>query len=185
MSNLIIAGSRSQHYWFVCALEPPRTAHQRVWLRRWNLPVLPLPQPDRLRGDDPGGGHAGHLQARTLHLRRVGIRWSSLLATSRTPHVLPKVMNQKHRFPWRKVSSSYERYEERAKIYLQQVIAQVKHLQFYTEVFLLWESNTILAFPQNGSLGGPIIMTQIENEFGNYGYGDHPRDKVFHSWKND
>ena len=21
-------------------------------------------------------------------------------------------------------------------------------------------------------------MTQIENEFGNYGYGDHPRDKV-------
>ena len=26
-------------------------------------------------------------------------------------------------------------------------------------------------------------MTQIENEFGNYGYGDHPRDKVIHSWK--
>ena len=94
-------------------------------------------------------------------------------------------MNQKHRFPFifLHVSSSYERYEERAKIYLQQVIAQVKHLQFYTEVFLLWESNTILAFPQNGSLGGPIIMTQIENEFGNYGYGDHPRDKVIHSWK--
>ena len=31
---------------------------------------------------------------------------------------------------------------------------------------------------QSGSRGGPIIMTQIENEFGNYGYGDHPRDKV-------
>ena len=38
-------------------------------------------------------------------------------------------------------------------------------------------------FFQSGSSGGPIIMTQIENEFGNYGYGDHPRDKVTHSWK--
>ena len=26
--------------------------------------------------------------------------------------------------------------------------------------------------------GGPIIMTQIENEFGNYGYTDYVRDKV-------
>jgi len=59
--------------------------------------------------------------------------------------------------------SSYERYEERAQIILQQVVAQVRHLQFYTE---------------SGSRGGPIIMTQIENEFGNYGYGDHPRDKA-------
>ena len=25
-------------------------------------------------------------------------------------------------------------------------------------------------------------MTQIENEFGNYGYGDHPRDKVTCFW---
>merc|ERR1719300_376541 len=55
-------------------------------------PSSPLPQPDRLRRDDPGGGHAGHLQARTLHLRRVGIRWSSLLAASQTPHVLPKLL---------------------------------------------------------------------------------------------
>ena len=30
--------------------------------------------------------------------------------------------------------------------------------------------------PEEGRVG-PIIMTQIENEFGNYGYGDHPRDK--------
>ena len=30
--------------------------------------------------------------------------------------------------------------------------------------------------PEQGRVG-PIIMTQIENEFGNYGYGDHPRDK--------
>ena len=35
----------------------------------------------------------------------------------------------------------------------------------------------IVSFPQK-DVGGPIIMTQIENEFGNYGYGDHPRDKV-------
>jgi len=60
------------------------------------------------------------------------------------------------------VRSSYGPYQERAEIYLQQVIAQVKHLQFYTE---------------SGASGGPIIMTQIENEFGNFGYGDHPRDK--------
>ena len=26
--------------------------------------------------------------------------------------------------------------------------------------------------------GGPIIMTQIENEYGNYGYTDYVRDKV-------
>lgn len=57
--------------------------------------------------------------------------------------------------------SSYAPYEERAELYLQQVISQVVNLQFITA---------------NGESGGPIIMTQIENEFGNYGYGDHPRD---------
>jgi len=58
--------------------------------------------------------------------------------------------------------SSFQPYEERAEIILTQVINQVRHLQFWTE---------------DGERGGPIIMTQIENEFGNYGYGDHPRDK--------
>jgi len=53
--------------------------------------------------------------------------------------------------------SSYQPYQERAEIYMKELIAKVQHLQFDN--------------------GGPIIMTQIENEFGNYGYGDHPRDK--------
>jgi len=53
--------------------------------------------------------------------------------------------------------SSYQPYQERVEIYMKEVIAKVQHLQFDN--------------------GGPIIMTQIENEFGNYGYGDHPRDK--------
>jgi len=58
--------------------------------------------------------------------------------------------------------SSFGPYQERAEIILHEVISRVKHLQFFTE---------------SGSKGGPLIMTQIENEFGNYGYGDHPRDK--------
>ena len=58
--------------------------------------------------------------------------------------------------------TSFAPYQERAEIILHEVISRVKHLQFFTE---------------NGSKGGPIIMTQIENEYGNYGYGDHPRDK--------
>ena len=132
--EILIAGSRSQHGWRVRALEPPRASTQWVWLWGWHLPVLTLPQSDRLRRDDPRGGHAGNLQARTLHLRRMGVWWPSLLAASRTPHVLPQV-NWKATFPWCQVSSSYERYEERAKIILQQLVAQVKHLQFYTEVF--------------------------------------------------
>jgi len=60
------------------------------------------------------------------------------------------------------VRTSFGPYQERAEIYLKQVIAQVKDLQFYTA---------------EGSVGGPIIMAQIENEYGNFGYGDHPRDK--------
>ena len=132
--EILLAGSRSQHCWRVCALEPPWASTQRVWLWGWHLPVLTLPQSDRLRRDDPRGGHAGNLQARTLHLRRMGVWWPSLLAASRTPHVLPQV-NWKATFPWWQVSSSYERYEERARIILEQLVAQVKHLQFYTEVF--------------------------------------------------
>jgi len=58
--------------------------------------------------------------------------------------------------------TSFAPYQERAEIILHEVISRVKHLQFYTE---------------SGSRGGPIIMAQIENEYGNYGYGDHPRDK--------
>jgi len=58
--------------------------------------------------------------------------------------------------------TSFAPYQERAEIILHEIISRVKHLQFYTE---------------SGSRGGPIIMTQIENEYGNYGYGDHPRDK--------
>jgi len=58
--------------------------------------------------------------------------------------------------------TSFAPYQERAEIILHEVISRVKHLQFFTD---------------NGSKGGPIIMTQIENEYGNYGYGDHPRDK--------
>ena len=38
-----------------------------------------------------------------------------------------------------------------------------RDLQFYTE---------------SGFRGGPIIMVQIENEYGNYGYIDYPRDKA-------
>jgi len=57
--------------------------------------------------------------------------------------------------------SSYAPYQERAQIYLTELLAKVSHLQ--------WDAEAGVA--------GPIIMTQIENEFGNYGYGDHPRDK--------
>ena len=101
-------------------------------------------------------------------------------------------MKNTHTYLFNKVSSSYERYEERARIILQQVVAQVRHLQFYTKevnfCFVLmigFESRylelNIVSFPQK-DVGGPIIMTQIENEFGNYGYGDHPRDKVTCFW---
>ena len=42
-------------------------------------------------------------------------------------------MKNTHTYLFNKVSSSYERYEERARIILQQVVAQVRHLQFYTK----------------------------------------------------
>ena len=58
--------------------------------------------------------------------------------------------------------SSFSPYQDRAKTYLAELLVRVSHLQ--------WDADTDTA--------GPIIMTQIENEFGNYGYGDHPRDKV-------
>merc|ERR1719402_1786228 len=59
--------------------------------------------------------------------------------------------------------SSYAPYQERAELFLHQLISRVADLQFFT---------------QSGARGGPIIMVQIENEFGNYGYEDHPRDKA-------
>lgn len=58
--------------------------------------------------------------------------------------------------------SSFAPYEERAEIFLEKILDQVRDFQFYTE---------------EGARGGPIIMTQIENEFGNFGYSDYPRDK--------
>ena len=58
--------------------------------------------------------------------------------------------------------SSFSPYQDRAKTYLAELLVRVSHLQ--------WDAETNTA--------GPIIMTQIENEFGNYGYGDHPRDKA-------
>ncbi len=33
-------------------------------------------------------------------------------------------------------------------------------------------------YTETGVRGGPIIMVQIENEYGNYGYSDYPRDKA-------
>ena len=44
------------------------------------------------------------------------------------------------------VRTSFEPYQSRAALYLQQVISRVKNLQFYTE---------------NGAKGGPIIMVQV------------------------
>jgi len=59
--------------------------------------------------------------------------------------------------------SSFAPYQERAELFLHEVISRVVDMQFFTG---------------EGSKGGPIIMVQIENEYGNYGYGDHPRDKA-------
>ena len=42
--------------------------------------------------------------------------------------------------------SSFEPYQARAELYLNQVLSRVKDLQFYTE---------------NGVKGGPIIMVQV------------------------
>ena len=44
------------------------------------------------------------------------------------------------------VRTTHEAYQSRAALYLQEVMARVKDLQFYTE---------------NGSKGGPIIMVQV------------------------
>lgn len=67
------------------------------------------------------------------------------------------------------VRTSHDVYLERATIFIEQVISRVKDLQFYTA---------------NGQKGGPIIMTQIENEYGAFGYDDYPRDTQYlHSLK--
>ena len=60
------------------------------------------------------------------------------------------------------VRTSSRDYEGPAFSYLKEVIDRVKDLQFYST--------------RNG-VGGPIIMVQIENEYGNFGYGNYPRDK--------
>ena len=57
-----LPGCRPEHCWRLRSVEPPRAASQ--WVRLWkrHLPVLAVPQLDRLCRDDRGGGHAGHLQ---------------------------------------------------------------------------------------------------------------------------
>jgi len=59
--------------------------------------------------------------------------------------------------------TSFEGYQERAEIYISEVVSRVKDLQWYTAA---------------GSSGGPIIMTQVENEYGHFGYDDGVRDTV-------
>ena len=44
------------------------------------------------------------------------------------------------------VRSTFEGYQERAAIYIQEVVSRVRDMQFYTA---------------SGSRGGPIIMTQV------------------------
>eukprot|EP00095_Tigriopus_kingsejongensis_P008001 maker-scaffold269_size230758-snap-gene-1.34 protein:Tk08001 transcript:maker-scaffold269_size230758-snap-gene-1.34-mRNA-1 annotation:"hypothetical protein DAPPUDRAFT_58801" len=58
--------------------------------------------------------------------------------------------------------TSHAPYQARAAIYLHEVISRVKDLQFFSNA---------------GPNGGPIIAVQIENEYGNFGYEDTPRDK--------
>jgi len=57
--------------------------------------------------------------------------------------------------------TSFEGYTDYVDDYLSQLLPLVVDLQFYTN---------------NGQTGGPVIMAQIENEYGNIGYEDYPRD---------
>ncbi|XP_059086331.1 beta-galactosidase-1-like protein 2 isoform X1 [Tigriopus californicus] len=59
------------------------------------------------------------------------------------------------------IRTSHKPYQDRAAIYLHEIISRVKDMQFYSA---------------SGKTGGPIIAVQIENEYGNFGYGDFPRD---------
>jgi len=62
------------------------------------------------------------------------------------------------------VRTSQDVYLEKATQFIGKVVEQVKDLQFYTAA---------------GEKGGPIIMTQIENEYGAFGYDDFPRDTAY------
>jgi len=67
------------------------------------------------------------------------------------------------------VRTTHDVYLQKASNFIEKVVEQVKDLQFFTV---------------NGSKGGPIIMTQIENEYGAFGYDDFPRDTAYlHSLK--
>ena len=58
------------------------------------------------------------------------------------------------------VRTSYPPYISRVDLYFDQLLPLVTDLQF-----------------TRGN--GPIIAVQIENEYGAFGYGDQPRDKVY------
>jgi len=57
--------------------------------------------------------------------------------------------------------SSHAGYQESARGLLREVASRVKDLQWFTKT---------------GKRGGPLILTQLENEFGQNGFSDHPRD---------
>ena len=53
----------------------------------------------------------------------------------------------------------YSKYIERADAFFDALLPLVTGLQF--------------------TVNGPIIAVQVENEYGNFGYGDHPRDTAY------
>ena len=125
-----------------------------------------------------------YLQARAVHLWRVGVWWSALLASSRTPHVLQKVgcdsSNCSSSIVLQKILFQFIRAvrgESPDHFATSGRSSQTPPILHRGVTIFLGKKIQIDTF-QSGSRGGPIIMTQIENEFGNYGYGDHPRDKV-------
>ena len=111
---------------------------------------------------------------------RVGVWWSALLASSPAPHVLQKVGCDSSNCPSKDIfpaHTSGTRREPRSfcnKWSLKSNTSSSTQRCHGVSKKKTKHKNTF----QSGSRGGPIIMTQIENEFGNYGYGDHPRDKV-------
>jgi len=58
------------------------------------------------------------------------------------------------------VRTSYGPYIQRADRFFEKLIPLVTELQFSTN-------------------SGPIIAVQVENEYGAFGYDDHPRDKAY------
>jgi len=57
------------------------------------------------------------------------------------------------------VRTMYSKYIERADAFFDALLPLVTGLQF--------------------TVNGPIIAVQVENEYGNFGYGDHPRDTAY------